>query len=569
MKIIIVGGVAGGATAAARIRRLNEKAKIILIEKGAYISYANCGLPYHISGIIPDRNKLLLQTPKSFQKRYRVEVRVNEEALRIDTQSSKIRIRRMDGSEYEERYDKLLLSPGASPLTPPIKGIDTEGVFTLRDIPNLDAIISHIEVNKPKRAVIVGGGYIGLEVAENLRERGIFVNIIELAPQLFPTVDSDIAAIIHTHLKDKAVGVRLNKKLLEIEKKQNEIILRLENGNSILADMVIIAAGARPDVFLATISGIKTGKRGGIQTNKYLQTSDKNIYAVGDAIEVADTLIGGARLAPLAGPANKQARIAANNIVLGRKEKYEGTVGTSIAKVFDLAAGSCGYTSRLLRDKDIPFKSVVIHSASNANYYPGASPLTIKLLFNPDSGLIYGAQAVGISGVDKALDTISFALMNRMTVNDLSEHEQAYAPPFSSAKSPVNMVGFAARNIVEGIVENISAEDLLNSDIEQAVILDVRTKAEVALGKFRNAINIPVDELRDRIKEVPSAKKIYLYCGVGIRSYIAYRILVQNNFTEVYNISGGYRTLAQMDSPQENIISFENFTKQALAPKQS
>ncbi|HOV13660.1 MAG TPA: FAD-dependent oxidoreductase, partial [Spirochaetota bacterium] len=449
-KYLIIGGVAGGATTAARLRRVDEKSQIILFERGDYISYANCGLPYYIGGEIKERDKLFVQTPLSFGKRFNVDIRVRQEVVKIIPETKTVEIKKLDTNEiYKETYDKLVLSPGASPIKPPIPGIDSERIFTLRNVPDTDKIKDFIDKNIPKRVVIVGAGFIGLEMAENLHNKGIFVTIVEMANQVMNVIDYEMAAAVHQHLKSKNVEFYLKDGVTKFtERSDKRIMVSLSSGKEILTDMVVLSIGVKPENFLAKEANLKIGVTGGIEVNDYMQTSNPDIYALGDAIEFNNPIINKKFVIPLAGPANKQGRIVADNIVFGNKSKYSGTIATAIAKVFDLTVASTGLSEKLLKRENIPYIASITHSGSHAGYYPGAFPMTIKLLFAPDDGKILGSQIVGYDGVDKRIDVIATLLKCGKTVYDLADVEHSYAPPYSSAKDPVNIAGFAVENIL-------------------------------------------------------------------------------------------------------------------------
>ena len=558
MKIIIIGGVAGGATTAARLRRNDEKANIILIERSSYISYANCGLPYYIGDIINERDRLFVQTPEGFRERFNIDVRINSEAINIDRENKIVEIEDLlTHKVYKEKYDKLVLSPGASPLKPPIPGITNENIFTLRSVEDTDKIKNYILIKKPKKAVIVGAGFIGLEMAENLYHQNIPVTIVEMADQVMNVIDYEMAAMVHQHLKTKNVEFYLKDGVSSFIHKNDKIIVKLNSGKEIITDFVILSIGVRPEIKLAKECGLKIGELGGISTNEYLQTSDPDIYAIGDVIEVINPITKKPQLIPLAGPANKQGRIVADNIIYGNKSPYKGTIGTAIAKVFDLTVASTGISEKLLKKENIPYIASITHSSSHAGYYPDALPMSIKLLFSPDNGKILGAQIVGYEGVDKRIDVIATLIKLDKTVYDLCEIEHAYAPPYSSAKDPVNIAGFVAENILTNKVKVIQWHELLKMDLNSITIIDVRTEEEFNLGRVENAINIPVDTIRERLKEIHKNKKIIVYCGVGLRAYIAIRILMNNGFTQVYNLSGGYKTYEHVTKKQSNEDIFE------------
>lgn len=552
MKHLIIGGVAGGATAAARIRRIDEHAEIILLEKGKYISYANCGLPYYIGGTINDRQRLFVQTPESFGKRFKIDVRTENEAININPESKTVTIRRADGSEYTESYDKLLLSPGASPVRPPLDGIGSKGIFTLRNVDDTDRIKSYIAQNNIKKAVVVGGGFIGLEMAENLHHAGAEVTIIEMGPQVMAPVDYSIASHIHQHLSQKDVRLILGTGVKSFSSNDERLILTLTDGSNVTTDMVVLSIGVRPETALAKTAGIALGKTGGIRVNEYLETSVGGIYAVGDAIEYPNPITGEPYLNYLANPANRQGRIVADNMVKGNVQKYEGAIATSIAKVFDMTVASTGLAAKRLKQAGIKYASSTTHSSSHAGYYPGAMPITIKLAFDPESGKLYGAQAVGYEGVDKRIDQIAMVIKHKGTIYDLIETEHCYAPPFSSAKDPIAIAGYVAGNIINGTMRAITWRQLAGKDRNGIVLLDVRTKEEFSFGTIEGAINIPLDDLRERCNELPKDKEIIIFCAVGLRGYLAYRILSGLGFDNLTNLSGGYKTYATATAPIKN-----------------
>ncbi len=563
-KYLIIGGVAGGATTAARIRRLDEKAEIIMLEKGSYISYANCGLPYYIGGTIAERDRLFVQTPESFRQRLNVEVRTNHEAIRIDPGAKTVTIRDLQQNrEYTENYDKLVLSPGAEPVRPPIPGIDDKAVFTLRSVPDTDAIREHLSRHKVRRAIIVGAGYIGLEMAENLHRLGIFVTIVELAEQMMIFLDYEMAADVHQHLKSKQVEFYLKDAVTSFERQGETLLVNLQSGKKLECDLVILSIGVRPESHLAAEARLELGPNRSIAVNEFMQTSHPDIYAVGDAISLPSPITGKPATTYLAGPANKQARICADNLVKGNHRKYEGSVGTGIAKVFDLTVASTGASEKLLRQENIPCLSFIIHAASHAGYYPDAMPLSLKIVFAPETGRLLGAQAIGYEGVDKRIDLIATVLKQGGTVHDLERIEHAYAPPFSSAKDPVNIAGFVAENILQGLFKPIHWNEIAGLDPARTLLLDVRTPEEFELGNIRPAINIPLDELRSRLGELPRDKKIVVYCAAGQRAYFAARILMQAGFDDVSNLSGGYKTyeLAIQRQGNEDIYGKETIGK--------
>lgn len=541
MKHIIIGGVAGGATAAARIRRADENAEIVLVEKGKYISYANCGLPYYIGGVIKSRDKLFVQTPEAFSRRFNVDVRTRHEALSIDTERHEVSIRRADGTTYTETYDRLLLSPGAEPVRPPLEGIDTEGIFTLRNVDDTDRIHSYLGTHRVRHAVVVGGGFIGLEMAENLHHAGAGVSIVEMADQVMAPVDFSIASHVHRHLMDKGVGLWLGRGVERFTSENGSIKVWLNTGETLSADLVLLSIGVRPSVRLAREAGIELGARG-IKVNRWLQTSSPDVYAVGDAIEYEHPIAGGPWLNYLAGPANRQARIAADNMVYGNREEYEGSIGTSVAKVFDITVGAAGLAAKHLKRMGVPYLTSVTTSSSHAGYYPGAFNLTLKLTFAPDTGRIYGAQCVGVDGVDKRIDEIAMLIKRGGTVRDLVRTEQAYAPPFSSAKDPVAIAGYVACNTLDGVMPVVTWRELAAADRAEVCLVDVRTPEEYSLGTIDGAVNIPLDDLRGRLGEIDRESDVIVFCAVGLRGYLAQRILLGRGYRRVRNLAGGYKT---------------------------
>lgn len=541
MKHIIIGGVAGGATAAARIRRADENAEIVLVEKGKYISYANCGLPYYIGGVIKSRDKLFVQTPEAFSRRFNVDVRTRHEALSIDTERHEVSIRRADGTTYSETYDRLLLSPGAEPVCPPLEGIDTEGIFTLRNVDDTDRIHSYLGTHRVRHAVVVGGGFIGLEMAENLHHAGAGVSIVEMADQVMAPVDFSIASHVHRHLMDKGVGLWLGRGVERFTSENGSIKVWLNTGETLSADLVLLSIGVRPSVRLAREAGIELGARG-IKVNRWLQTSSPDVYAVGDAIEYEHPIAGGPWLNYLAGPANRQARIAADNMVYGNREEYEGSIGTSVAKVFDITVGAAGLAAKHLKRMGVPYLTSVTTSSSHAGYYPGAFNLTLKLTFAPDTGRIYGAQCVGVDGVDKRIDEIAMLIKRGGTVRDLVRTEQAYAPPFSSAKDPVAIAGYVACNTLDGVMPVVTWRELAAADRAEVCLVDVRTPEEYSLGTIDGAVNIPLDDLRGRLGEIDRDSDVIVFCAVGLRGYLAQRILLGRGYRRVRNLAGGYKT---------------------------
>ena len=555
MNYLIIGGVAGGATVAARLRRMDEKANIILFERGKYVSYANCGLPYYIGDTINNREKLFVQTAKGFTDRFRIDIRTEQEVTAIRPDKKEVEIKNLStGETYTETYDKLVLSPGAEPLRPGIEGIGSKKIFTLRNVPDTDTIKNYVNTENPKRAIVVGGGFIGLEMAENLHDLGIQVDVVEMANQVMAPLDFSMAAIVHRQLTDKGVGLHLEDGVSRFEEKDGGVTVHLRSGKQIATDMVLLSIGVRPETKLAKDAGLAIGERGGIAVNDYMQTSDADIYALGDAVEVRHLVTGQPALIPLAGPANKQGRIVADNIVFGKKKKYPGSIGTSIAKVFDLTVAAAGANAKLLQQNNIPYISSYTHGASHAGYYPGAVPLSIKILFAPENGKLLGAQIVGFNGVDKRIEMLAQVIQRGGTVHDLAELEHAYAPPYSSAKDPVNMAGFVAENILNKKSRIIQWRELAELPAD-TIRIDVRTHDEYKLGTIPGFINIPVDELREHLDELPKEKPIVVTCAVGLRGYLAYRILVQNGFKHVRNLSGGYKTWSVATAPIKEIVS--------------
>ncbi len=544
-KILIIGGVAGGASAAARLRRLDENARIIMFERGDYISFANCGLPYYVGKVIEQRSELLLQTPKQFKSRFNVDVRVKHEVIAIDRSAKQVQVKDLEGNlTYTESYDKLVLSPGAEPLRPPIPGIDSDRVFTLRNVPDSDRINEFIEQNKPKRAVVIGAGFIGLEMAENLRKRGLLVAVVEMADQLIPPMDKEMTSFLPDQLNEHNIALWLNDGVAGFRQSSSRLMVRLQSGMELACDMAILSIGVRPESQLAQQAGLEMGLRNSIKINEYLQTSDPDIYAIGDAVEVQHFILGKPCLMPLAGPANRQGRMVADNIC-GRNVKYNGVQGTAILKVFELTAAMTGVTEKALADTDIAYEKLYLHPAQHVGYYPGAKMMHIKVIFTKPEGRLLGAQIVGPEGVDKNIDIFATAVRAGMTVYDLQELELAYAPPYGSGKNPVNMAGYAAANILDGTIDVKHFSALKPDDF----ILDVRTPREYERGHVTGAENIYVNQLRYRLDELDKSKTIHAYCTVGIRSYIACRILKQHGF-DVRNLSGGYVTWLATESDE-------------------
>jgi len=539
-KIVIIGGVAGGATAAARLRRLDERAQILMLERGEHISFANCGLPYHIGGAIAERKALLLQTPDSFRRRFNVEVRICSEALSIDRESKTVSVHNTrTGETYAESYDKLILSPGGSPIRPPIEGIDAQRVFTLRNVADTDRIKEYIAKAQPKSAAVIGGGFIGIEMAENLREAGLRVSVIELSDQVIAPLDIDMACDVHHHLRQKGVALHLANGLQKITEQEGGLAVELSNG-ALEADMVVLAIGVQPESRLAKDAGLDVGARGGILVDRRMRTCDPDIYAVGDAVEVTDFVTGQAAMIPLAGPANKQARIAADNIC-GIPSEYDGTQGSAVIKVFDMTVASTGINEKTAKRLGLQYDKVFLWLPSHAGYYPGSKYLSMKVLFEKGSGRILGAQIVGFDGVDKRCDVLAAAIRAGMTAHDLAGLELCYAPPYSSAKDPVNMAGYVIENVLAERVKQFHWHevDALPRD-GSVTLLDVRTSGETARGRISGFIGVPLDELRERMGELDPSKPVYILCHGGARSYMAARILSQNGF-DAYNLSGGYR----------------------------
>lgn len=538
-KVLIVGGVAGGATAATRLRRLDEHAEIILFERGEYISFANCGLPYYIGDKIRNRNRLLVQTPKAMKARFKIDVRTNSEVIGVDTVGRKVTVRSMEKGVYEENYDALILSPGAKAIRPPIPGIDSSRILTLRSIPDTDTIKALVEQKGTERAVVIGGGFIGVEMAENLAEKGVQVSIAEAAPHILASFDSDMVGIIEKELMQNGVQLFLGDGVKTFEETESGVNVYLASGKMLTADMVILAIGVTPDTAFLQNSGIVLGPKGHILVNERLQTNIPEVYAVGDAIEVTDFVTGRKTAVPLAGPANRQGRIAADNIA-GLSSVYKGTQGTAILKVFGLTAACTGANERILKNAGMSYKSIHVHPVSHASYYPGAKAMTLKLIFN-EQGKVLGAQSVGYAGVDKRIDVIAAVIRMGGTVDDLAGLELSYAPPFSSAKDPVNLAGFVAQNVLSGRSHLITWNDLEKMNRNDYVLVDVRSADEYQNGHVEGALNIPVDELRDKLALLDKSKAIVVYCQVGLRGYIADRILSQNGFV-AYNVTGGFQS---------------------------
>ena len=540
MKVLIVGGVAGGASAAARLRRLDEKAEIIMFERGEYISFANCGLPYYIGGEINKKSALTLQTPQSFNSRFNVDVRVFNEVTAIDPEKKQVTVHNVQtGEDYTESYDELILSPGAAPLVPKMDGVDDPRVFTLRNIPDTVKIRDYVEEEFPESAVVVGGGYIGVEMAENLKKAGLKVTIVELADHVIAPLDGDMAAEVHRYLRDQGVELMLGKAVQSMEDKGGKLTLHLSEGE-IETDMVILSVGVRPDTALAQGAGLELNAKGAIVVNEHMQTSKEHIYAVGDAIEIVDFVTGKKGYVPLAGPANKQGRIAADNIC-GIKSSYKNTLGSSVLKIFDMTVAMTGVNERTAQAAGLDYDKVYTYSQSHASYYPGGHGISIKTLYEKGTGKILGAQLVGYDGVDKRCDVIATAIRAGMTAYDLTELELCYAPPFGSAKDPVNFVGYVIENTLTGKVKNLFWNDVEKLPRDGSVtLLDVRTPSEREAGHIPGFIHIPLDELRQRAGELPQDKPVYIHCHSGLRSYLACRMLTGLGY-DCYNLSGGWR----------------------------
>ncbi len=540
MKYIVIGAVAGGASTAARLRRMDEKAEIVMFERGEYVSYANCGLPYYIGEVIKERNKLFVQTAAGFNSRFNIDVRVRNEVTAIDAAAKTVLVKNLiTGEEYTETYDKLVLSPGAEPVRPPLPGIGLEGIFTLRNVADTDYIKAYVDKHKTGKAVVIGAGFIGLEMAENLHHLGLDVTIIEMGNQILAPVDYPIAALAQQHIRQKGVNLQLNTAVSGFESTENGLKVLLKDNESIDADLVILSIGVRPDTKLAVGAGLQLGTAKGILVNEYLQTSNPDIYAVGDAIEFVNPITGISMITYLAGPANKQGRICADNIVLGNKRLYKGAINTAIVKVFDMVLGTTGVAAKHLQALAVPYIISTTHSGSHAGYYPGAQQMSIQIAFSPENGKLLSAQIAGYDGVDKRLDVFASIIQNGGTIYDLIEFEHAYAPPFSSAKDPANMAGFVAENILHGVLK-VTHWNGENKAEEGDLLVDVRNENEFNKGTINGAINIPVDELRNRLSELPKNQNIFIFCQIGLRGYLAQRILLQNDYQNVLNISGGF-----------------------------
>lgn len=553
MKTVIVGGVAGGASAAARLRRLDESAEIVMFERGEYISFANCGLPYYIGGEIVKKSALTLQTPQSFRSRFNVDVRVNSEVTAIDRAAKTVTVNSKERGEYTESYDKLILSPGAAPIVPNMEGADLDRVFTLRNIPDTIKIKEYVEEEFPGSAVVVGGGYIGVEMAENLKKAGVEVTIVELADHVIAPLDYDMACDVHRHLREKGVTLILQNGVQSIAEEGSKLKVTLSSGQ-VETDMVILAVGVRPDTALAKEAGLTLNPRGAIVVDEHMLTSDPDIYAVGDAVEITDFVTGQKGYIPLAGPANKQGRIAADNIC-GIPSVYKNTQGSSILKVFDMTVATTGVNERTAKAAGLNYDKVYTYSNSHASYYPGSTGMSIKTIYEKGTGRILGAQIVGFDGVDKRCDVLATAIRAGMTASDLCDLELCYAPPFGSAKDPVNFVGYVIENTLSGQVKNFFWDDVASLPRDGSVtLLDVRTDSERANGQYiEGFLHIPVDELRQRAGELDKSKPVYIHCRTGLRSYVACRMLAGMGF-DCYNLSGGWRLyesiLSETKSPE-------------------
>ena len=569
MKVVIVGGVAGGASAAARIRRLDEHAQIIMIERSGYVSYANCGLPYYVGGVIKEQEELTLQTPESFWDRFRIDVRVRQEVTAINPAEKTVTVHALDsGKVYTETYDKLLLAPGAKPTVPALSGVSSERVFTLRTVEDTLRIRRFVEDQKPKTAVLAGGGFIGLEMAENLAEMGVSVTIVQRPKQLLAPLDADMASFVHAEMRRHGVALRLGETVNGFRQDGDSVLTLLEESEPLHSDMVLLAIGVTPDTHLAKDAGLRLGIRGSIAVNERMETSVPDIYAVGDAIEYPHPLTGKPWLNYLANPANRQGRIVADNMALGNTTSYEGAIGTSIAKVFDMTVASTGLAAKRLKQWGMEYQSSVTHSASHAGYYPDALPLTLKLTFHPKTGKLYGAQCVGYEGVDKRIDQIAGLIKHGGTVYDLMETEHTYAPPFSSAKDPIAIAGYVASNIISGAMPVISWRELAEKK-DEVMLIDTRTPEEFSFGTIPGAVNIPLDEMRDRLSEIPADKPVVLFCAVGLRGYLAQRILIGRGYRNTANLIGGYKTYSAAVAPIPAPTASSPAQPAASAPSQS
>lgn len=564
-KIIIVGGVAGGASTAARLRRLDENANIIMFEKGEYISFANCGLPYYIGEIINEREKLIVQSVEAMSSKFNLDIRNLSEVIKIDKEDKKVTVKNhKTGETYEETYDTLVLSPGANPLTPPIEGIkECDNLFTLRNIPDTDKVKEYVDSKNPKHAVVIGGGFIGLEMAENLHERGIELTLVEASDQVMAPLDIEMVSIVHEHLIDKGVELILKDGVKSFKDNGKKVIL--SSGKEINTDMIILSIGVKPETTIAKEAGIKLNERGAIVVDEYMKTSDENIYALGDAVEIIDFVNKKPTMIPLAWPANRQGRIVANNIC-GRKEKYKGTLGSSVAKVFDYTVATTGNNEKTLKRLGVDYEVVHIHPGSHAGYYPGSFPIAMKMTFDKKTGKIFGVQGVGLDGVEKRIDIIATAIKAELTVFDLQDVEPCYAPPYNSAKDPVNMLGYYASNIIEDMVDTIQWHEVDDIVKNEGVIIDVREEFELVTGGIKGTIHIPLGQLRDRLNEIPKDKKLYVTCQVGLRGYVACRLLNQYGF-KCTNIDGGVKTYQSVKRAEESLAKLNKNSSAKLEIK--
>lgn len=558
-KILIVGGVAGGASTATKLRRLDETFEIIMFEKGEYISFANCGLPYYIGDVIQNRDSLILQTPEKIKNRFNIDVRNNSEVIRVDSINKNVSVKKINGEVYTETFDYLVLAPGAKPIQPPIEGISNDKIFTLRNIKDMDMIKNSLKDRNIKNSVVVGGGYVGVETAENLKHLGIETTLIEAGDNILSPFDYEISKHLEYELINNGINLLLKEKVIKFENNDSTIKIYLESGKIIETELVILSIGVSPDTKFLENSGIYLGEKGHIIVDEYLKTNVENIYALGDAVLVNNLITDTQSFIPLAGPANRQGRIVANNIS-GEKEKYKGSLGTAILKIFNITAASTGTNEKSLKNSDISFDKIYLYPNNHANYYPGASPLSIKVLFNKENKRILGAQCFGKEGVDKFIDVIATTLHFKGTIDDLKELELAYAPPFLSAKSPANMAGFIGNNILDGRLNQIFVEELRNYDSSKHFILDVRESIELVGGFFENSVNIPLSELRKRMEEIPKNKEIWTYCAVGLRGYLAERFLSQNGYN-VKNIAGGYKNHLKILDDKEKSLTIKGFTQ--------
>lgn len=558
-KILIVGGVAGGASTATKLRRLDETFEIIMFEKGEYISFANCGLPYYIGDVIQNRDSLILQTPEKIKNRFNIDVRNNSEVIRVDSINKNVSVKKINGEVYTETFDYLVLAPGAKPIQPPIEGISNDKIFTLRNIKDMDMIKNSLKDRNIKNSVVVGGGYVGVETAQNLKHLGIETTLIEAGDNILSPFDYEISKHLEYELINNGINLLLKEKVVKFENNDSTIKIYLESGKIIETELVILSIGVSPDTKFLENSGIYLGEKGHIIVDEYLKTNVENIYALGDAVLVNNLITDTQSFIPLAGPANRQGRIVANNIS-GEKEKYKGSLGTAILKIFNITAASTGTNEKSLKNSDISFDKIYLYPNNHANYYPGASPLSIKVLFNKENKRILGAQCFGKEGVDKFIDVIATTLHFKGTIDDLKELELAYAPPFLSAKSPANMAGFIGNNILDGRLNQIFVEELRNYDSSKHFILDVRESIELVGGFFENSVNIPLSELRKRMEEIPKNKEIWTYCAVGLRGYLAERFLSQNGYN-VKNIAGGYKNHLKILDDKEKSLTIKGFTQ--------